>query len=249
VITCYVDESGTDSNSPIAVVGGLLLDCSGCGWLPLEWHRILDRHGIPSPIHMREFAPNQRFGSVTHDVRRKLFAELAWVINDNKIASIGATLASDIYCQIFQGVSRVSMYGASFAMLVMMNDAFGPVSGYTGPISYVLDAGNNYASHIREAYIAFNTGRSLTCGEPEFLEDHTVCALQAADVISWSIRRRLTGTGFKHGFEPLSDLFDVHHRDIEYTEEWMQGVADKIRASASVDDSGHNSEIPTKPQD
>jgi hypothetical protein len=42
---------------------------------------------------------------------------------------------------------------------------------------------------------------------------------------------------FKHGFEPLTELFDNQHRDIEYKEEWMEGVADRLRSLRGVDNS------------
>jgi hypothetical protein len=51
----YADESGTDSNSPIAVVGGLLLRPRDFFWLDVEWKRVQSKHGIKDPIHMREF--------------------------------------------------------------------------------------------------------------------------------------------------------------------------------------------------
>jgi hypothetical protein len=61
VTTCYVDESGTDANLPIAVVAGLLLDSPGCFWFDVEWSKTLRRYGITGPIHMREFTPDGRF--------------------------------------------------------------------------------------------------------------------------------------------------------------------------------------------
>jgi hypothetical protein len=113
---CYIDESGTDSNLPIAVVAGLLLDGKGYFWLSQEWQKFLDRHGITGPIHMREFTPNGRFKELSHDDRRALFADLVKAINDNKLMSIAATLTADQYRQHFKGVTRLSMYAAASAM-------------------------------------------------------------------------------------------------------------------------------------
>ena len=43
--TCYVDESGTDGNLPIAVVAGLILDYKGAFWLSVQWTQVLAKHG------------------------------------------------------------------------------------------------------------------------------------------------------------------------------------------------------------
>lgn len=62
---CYIDESGTDSNLPIAVVAGLLVNFKGAFWLSLGWDRALKKHGIDGPIHMREFNPDNRFRDIS----------------------------------------------------------------------------------------------------------------------------------------------------------------------------------------
>jgi hypothetical protein len=65
----------------------------------------------------------------------------------------------------------------------------------------------------------------------EFQSDDDVNALQAADVLSWAVRRDLSGGSFEHGFEPIRDLFEELHLNFEYKEEWMLGVAERIRAA------------------
>jgi hypothetical protein len=42
-------------------------------------------------------------------------------------------------------------------------------------------------------------------------------------MIVWSVRRRLAGE-LKSGFEPLVGLFDGHHCDIDYKDEWMRSA-------------------------
>jgi hypothetical protein len=52
-----------------------------------------------------------------------------------------------------------------------------------------------------------------------------------------------------NGFEPIQELFDEEHLDFEYKEEWMQGVAETIRAAESspVDNSASKPESLTNP--
>jgi hypothetical protein len=104
------------------------------------------------------------------------------------------------------------------------------------PLSFVLDDGNPNKKHIVEGKPVLLKAYPRVVGI-EFLSDHNVNALQAADVLSWAVRRDLSGGTFGSGFEPLKGLFDQHHLNFNYEEEWMRGVADKLRAAESVDDS------------
>jgi hypothetical protein len=159
------------------------------------------------------------------DAPQGLFADLVSVINEHKVASVAATLDAETYRRVFTGVTKLSMYGACFAQLAIINDIYARKNDYHEPIPYVLDRGNSYQSHITEAKLTLALPSLKTI---DFCSDTSQCALQAADVITWSVRRRLAGH-FPSGFEPLQQLFDGHHRDIEYNEEWMVGVADSMR--------------------
>jgi uncharacterized protein DUF3800 len=227
---CYIDESGTDNNSPIAVVAGLVLDDPGYLWLDVEWSKILKRYGIEHPIHMREFTPNGVFKALTHNTRRSLFTDLVSAINEHKLMSLGATLTADQYRQHFNDITQFSMYAACFSNLVMLSgqglEAYG---NHRWPLSYFLDDGNTYKAQILE-------GRPLLLkafpriAAIEFLSDSHVNALQAADVVSWAVRRHLSGI-IAHGLEPLDYLFDQHHLVLDYKEEWMRDVAAKVQAA------------------
>jgi Protein of unknown function (DUF3800) len=231
---CYIDESGTDSNLPIAVVAGLLLDGKGFFWLGQEWDKILERHKITGPIHMREFGPDGRFKDLSHDDRRTLFGDLVKAINEHKLMSTAGTLTSDLYRQTFRGVTKLSMYAACFCNVAMVCGIGLEKRGqHRWPLAFTLDKGNNYKAQIIESKpVIMKTFPRVSriC----FDSDDNVVALQAADVLSWAVRRDLSGT-FAHGFEPLKDLFDLQHLNVEYKEEWMKGVAEKIKRAESVD--------------
>jgi hypothetical protein len=228
--TCFVDESGTDTNLPIAVVAGLLLDDRGYFWLDVEWAKILRRFGINGPIHMREFTPNGEFKALTHGDRRALFSELVRAINEHKLVSFAATLTAEQYRQHFGGVTKLSMYAACFANLVMLSgtglEKHGP---HRWPLSFVLDDGNAYKQQVIDGMPALLKAFPRVA-KMEFLSDSEVRALQAADVLSRAVRRDLSAT-FAHGFEPLEGLFDDHHLNLEYKAEWMRGVAGTIQIS------------------
>ena len=169
--------------------------------------------------------PHGVFRGISADARRCLFADLVCIVNEHKCASVAATLASEAYHRVFKGLTKRSMYGACFAQLAMMNDVESRLNDHHQLIPYVLDDGNSYKNDIIEA------GRILrlpSLKTVEFCTDTSLCALQAADVVTWSVRRRLAGQ-FPSGLEPLQGLFDKHHLDLDYREEWMVGVADSHR--------------------
>ena len=152
--TCYVDESGTDSNLPVAVVAGLVLDFEGTYWLSVEWSKFLAQHGVSGPIHMKEFGPDGRFKHVTHENRRALFSGLVRLINSNKLISLAATLTAEQYRRHFARVTKQSMYGACFTNLMTLVGVAMKIHGpHRWPLDYVLDDGNAYkkAHHRRLA--------------------------------------------------------------------------------------------------
>jgi hypothetical protein len=231
---CYIDESGTDGDSPVAVVAGLLLDYRGSFWLGQEWRDALGRHKVTGPIHMREFTPHGRFKDLSHDCRRALFADLVRTINDNKLMSVAGTLTADDYRKQFAGVEYLSMYAACFCNVAMYCGVVLEKAGnHRWPLSFTLDEGNRYKQEIikgEPAILKAFPRVSKIC----FESDDNMVALQAADVLSWAVRRDSSGGSFAHGFEPLRDLFDPLYSTIDYKPEWMKGVAEKIRSAAPV---------------
>jgi hypothetical protein len=235
VFTCYLDESGTDQNdSQIAVVGGLLLKMSESYWLGEALRRCLSKHNIPLPLHMREFGNRGKMCDVRSEGRRAFFSDLVGVINDNKTYSVASALSCEKYKQAFDGLTEVSMYGASFVQVAMINGIQLRNGGSKDPVRYRLDAGNHYREQIVEGHavlLANEEQHPLNIGSLEFDSDDDVAALQAADVIAWAVRRKLAST-LKSGFEPLEELFDDYHVEVEYNEDWMKGVANTIRSKA-----------------
>ena len=230
-LTFYADESGTDSDSPMAVVGGLLLRPEDFFWLDVEWRRVQSKYGITCPIHMREFGPHGVFKEISAATKMCLFADLVCIMNEHKHASIAATLVTETYLRVFERITNLSMYGACFAQLAMMNDVVARLNDHHEPIPYLLDDGNSYKKDIIEAQRVL-ASKLPSLKTIEFSSDTTLCALQAADVVTWSVRRRLAGH-FPSEFEPLQALFDKHHSDLDYREEWMVSVANSIRKAES----------------
>ena len=232
MLTCYIDESGTDSNSAIAVVGGLVLDQSQFFWIDVEWRKCLAKHRIPWPLHMKEFGPHGKLKDVNSEQRRSLFTDINKIISDNKTFSIASVLTAEQYRATFAGISDFSMYGACFTTLVMLNGSQARREGYQDDIAYLLDTGNPFKHQILNAHAVMLSRRAdfpLNVGTLGFDSDDELSALQAADVVSWSVRRKLASE-LRSGFEPLTGIFDKKHLEVPYSLEWMLDVAKTIRA-------------------
>ncbi|HUI79650.1 MAG TPA: DUF3800 domain-containing protein [Bryobacteraceae bacterium] len=226
-LTCYLDESGTDSDSPVAVVGGLLLSKRQFFWLDVDWRKCLDKHHIPWPLHMREFGPKGKLKDMQSEQRRALFCDVAKIINKHKQGSAGARLEALEYKAHFAGVSKLSMYGACFTLFTIMVSVDAKRGGYDGRLAYVLDDGNSYKCDIHDARDVL-LAKDSHMGAVVFDSDAVLAPLQAADVIAWALRRN-SAEGLKSGFEPLADLFDDCHLEVPYKTEWMASVAESLR--------------------
>jgi hypothetical protein len=227
---CYLDESGTDNNSDVAVVAGVVVNMKYSYWLQRDWLACLFRHDIASPFHMRECG-KERFRKVYGNTLKRVLSELVAIVNEYKTLSVASTLTSNHYRRSFDGITELSMYGASYAEVVMINGVKSRQDGYYDKIRYCLDEGNIYRPQVEQAqdFLLSTEHKSpLNLGDLRFESDTEFCALQAADLVSWSVRRKLT-TKLKEEHAPLEELFDARHVQVNYEKEWMDNVARNLR--------------------
>ena len=102
IVTCYLDESGTQEGAPIAVVGELLLNKANFASLDAAWWPMLVKHSIEPPLHMKDFRrPGGRLANVSTDCHRELFLDAVEIINKFKIYSLAAVL-TDEFSKLFR---------------------------------------------------------------------------------------------------------------------------------------------------
>jgi hypothetical protein len=75
LVTCYFDESGTDDQSPVTVVGGVILDRRGFLAFGKEWKVLLKKHSIPH-VHMKAFQRHGELGALTSSQRESIFSDV-----------------------------------------------------------------------------------------------------------------------------------------------------------------------------
>lgn len=233
-VRLYLDESGTDDpTTPQAVIGGILIKYSNFLHFEDCWDRMLDEFGIEPPLHMREFTPHGRFANIPVADRRRLFTEVAELIDSHKIASLAATLANREYEMVAQEIrDQFSVYAMCFNLIVVMNHKLAEDNRYSGRIPFILDSGNPYAEHVRQAHAAVMSfqreGHFLNAGGLLFDDDTNLGVLQAADLIAWGVRRSKSNKPFPIGFEPIPQLFDRGHNEASWTPELLKEVEGRL---------------------
>jgi hypothetical protein len=235
VVTLYLDESATDDNAPLAVVGGLLLNKSRFEAFDRAFPEVLKRHRVPGPLHMKDFRrPDGRLADITNDTRRLLFTDVVQLINECKLYSLAATLSTASYKKHFEARFRkegMGLYGACFIICAEINHQLAKHNGYDERIPILMDSGNPYADHVRGAHAELLEERwkEMRVGSLTLDDDKLWTPLQAADVIAWaSSVREQTGT-FNNGYEPLMDLFDEAHEQHQYPEGALETLAANIQ--------------------
>lgn len=229
----YMDESGgEDPNTPQAVIGGMLIFRKAFHLFEDEWDRMLQDHGIPGGIHMREFGQHGRLGTISKGCRKELFLEAKYLIERYRAVTIAAALDGEQYKSHIPHVVRkkFSLYGMCFNLAVMMNHKLCERNRHSDRVPFILDAGNAYASHVRDAHEfmlqQYQKQAYIHVGSLFFEDDKALGTLQAADIIAWGTRRQLRGLRFPPGFSPIEELVaeSDHHARQVYKPEWLQQI-------------------------
>jgi hypothetical protein len=239
MFTCYLDESGTDDLSPTAVVAGFMMNEPRLDSFDTAWRSMLQKHHILS-IHMKEFRQHGKLHHLTVEQRRALFADVVPIINDHKNFSVAGTLTTaeyDAHLSSLFDRKMMGVYGACFLLCVVTNHKLAEHSQFQERVSYLLDNGNPYRHHILEGYKTIlefqRRERWLNVGALGFDDDEKTLALQAADVISWTVRRSAS-RHFPPGFEELEKIKEnsegsPHHVQHAFTDELLRMLADSLR--------------------
>jgi hypothetical protein len=234
VVTCYLDESGTDEQSSQAVVAGLIMHRDQFLLYDALWEDMLLRHNITPPLHMKEFGKHGRHGHLTYDKKFELFTDVANFINVHKVVSVGATLNHKQYINLIHDKMKrhIGLYGVCFMLCAHVCFAEAWTNNYTGDLAFVMEAGNQHAEHVRQAHqgmmemknktaIWINTG-TLTFAPKD------LSVLQAADVIAWGVNRRSGTKGLGKGFQPIAKIFNNMHIQLPWPDEVLKEWSDSV---------------------
>ena len=219
-------------------MAGIVLEYDRFTWLDLDWQKVLTKHNVCSAIHMTDFGKTGVLADVPGPIRFALFTDLVAVINEHKRYSIAATLSTDQHKQYFGKSAKktglVSMYSTCFLLLALSHGKQATHDKYQCDIPYLLDDGNEHKSEVilTHGFLVdtFYRTHPVHVGPLSFGDDKTSSALQAADVVTWAVRRKRAGLPFERGLEPVEAVLSEIHLEQTFKEDWMADVAADLAA-------------------
>lgn len=234
----YYDESAVDGSGPVAAIGGLMLDHGQYFDLSVEWDRALVSCKFPKRVvHMKDFGQHGDLADYNIDEKRKLLSKLAWVINDNKNISIGCTLNPEDYRAYLprflgsRGILKpeISIHGLCFLMAATAQAKWANGQNYEPDIPFMLDQGCPDRADIDKAHSFFRIDFPRLhpdvvthAGGLTWEDDTKFPPLQAADIISWAVRRESAKLPFNNGNEPLAEVIDrKRHYAVHLETDWF----------------------------
>jgi hypothetical protein len=240
----YLDESGgEDPGTPHSVIGGILIYRPAFELFEDAWSQMLRDHRIPDGIHMKEFGRRHGNLALMPDCsRRELLTEACKLIRQYRAVTMANTLSNDEYQAHVPEIARkrYSVYAMGFSLMVMMNHKLAEFNKYEDPIPIIMDSGNPKSGQVRRAHAfmqnKFQKVANLHLGGLTFDDDKVWGVLQAADIIAWGTRRRVSGVPFGFGFSPIDDLLssdELHHTEVPWKREWLAEFGNNLALAVS----------------
>jgi hypothetical protein len=246
----YYDESAIDGSGPVSVVGGLGLLHPNYTWLGIEWKECLAKNEIKQGyLHMKDFGEHGSLHDYPTAKRHKLFAGLTKIINEHKQFSIGSTLSPDGYRNNFSfmskkgpvGSRRLSIHSLCFLHAAVAQAYWAEAARYESDIPFMLDEGcpdrtdvDIAHKYLREEFPADGPPFLTRAGGLTWEDDKKFPSLQAADVISWTVRRKAANKEFDFGYEPLIEILDEFHYPADFDEGAMKKIAMRVRTKFGI---------------
>lgn len=250
-LTSYYDDSGTDDGSPITAIGGPVMSRDAFIAFDRRWSQLLDLYRVPQPLHMTDFVrPYGKHVGMHKEMKIALFSEAAGIINDHKLFSVSIGIPqADFKLTLPKDVRKhlLSPYALAFfcAVLITQGVCKNSVMARCEVISYLVDDGSSCKSQLKDAHTWIvnsekSKGQPRNTGAMAFDTDDRVSALQAADMIAWSARRREIDGQLKDEFEPLAAVLaqEGRHQHISIPlkgiEAWAKPIINWIFQTGEV---------------
>jgi hypothetical protein len=222
-LSSYLDDSGSDEHAPITAIGGPTMSEAACIEFGAAWSKMLVQYRIEPPLHMTDFVGGKCSGMFS-EMKLSLFGDVVRLINDYRLYSVSVSVPQvDFRALLSEEVRRnlIGPYAMAFFCTVLNNQEVSSRSSFYAaePIAYIVDKGFSFSDQLTAAHAAVikahrAEGRSSFIGAITFDSDDRIPALQAADVIAWSARKRVLDGRLPDGFAPLEELFASFHAAI-----------------------------------
>jgi hypothetical protein len=221
-LTSYLDDSGSDDLSPLTTIGGPVMSRVAFCEFNGQWGPLLKRHRISWPVKMTDFVrPHGRYAGMYPELKMAFLREASKLINEHKLYSIAVEVAGPEFdAQLSEGVRKnlIGPYALAFFSAVLAANSLVSQSRLFANeiISFLVDSGFSHSGqlvliHAAILEVARRKHEARFVGAMGFDTDERVSALQAADMVAWSGRRKALNA-LCDEFEPLNDLVDPEQR-------------------------------------
>jgi hypothetical protein len=199
---------------------------------------------------MREFTgKGERLAYLSDGKRSALFADLVEAINRNKLHSVSASVLEQDFKEFFPNSKFKGLFGQAPLALIwcmVQNIILAEKAGSLPKIAYLV-ANSDDSAQLLEAHsllrecVETRPHENEHIGSLSFDSPKNVYALQAADMIAWSNRRKKLGEPFTQGFQPLERLTrhvkgerESFHFHLDATRQTTQQLADIINSEPTI---------------
>lgn len=214
----YIDDSGSEPSAPDFVLAGYVLPAEAWAHFSDEWDKELLRGRPIRYLHMKEigkhFEGGQFDGWTLDEIEEKLLP-LAEVIHSHQPMVLATHAPWREYEKFKSQSSRAkyipSPYKALFHEITRIMYGWGKQRGNPRSVDFIFDeqgeVGYEAASWYADLKAAYPPdARSFFGSTPEFKDDSLVLPLQAADMLAWFQRRKLSRPVTRPGMVKIEKL-------------------------------------------
>jgi hypothetical protein len=237
-LTSYLDDSGSDDLSPITAIGGLVMSKDAFTDFSASWSKMLRSYRVEQPLHMKEFLGNGLYAGMYPEIKVALFTEVTDLIMAHRLYSMSVAVPQIDFQELLSAEVRKKLIGpyamAFFCVVMTTHDISSRSVVYAREnVAYLLDSGFPFSDQLIQAHFAIvdryrKKGESCFVGAMAFEKDDRVPALQAADAIAWSARKRAIDGNLPAQFAPLEQLFVDFHAEIKLDSSAIRMMATPI---------------------
>ena len=235
-LTAYLDDSGSDDGSKLVSIGGPLMTRIQFKEFSRRWDKMLVKHRVDSPLHMRDFIRQGKYAGRFPEMKRTLFWDVDELLTEFKLDSLSVTLEhKDFNSELSEDVRRslIGPYAFAFFVAVAAHQSLSDSKRFgQRRTAYLVDSGFGYSWQLEAAHALLvnlekQRGGFRFTGSLAFGSDDLIPALQAADVIAWAARNKQLLGALPEGFEPLEDAIrdddiDTRHLHLPISKDGIQ---------------------------
>ncbi len=208
-IEAYIDDSGSDPQSPIFFLAGFLSTVERWAAFSNEWDSALSLPPKLDYFKMSEaawlggqFSKRKGWDEAKRDDR---LVTLARIINKYGMLRVSVSIRHDLFDKYLRNVPAVERnlatdepYVMLFMHMISLTVLFADKHGIKEPIDFVFDEQSGFKDEVRRLWPAYKLSLEyslrpdlmrLIGSEPSFLDEKTRLPLQAADLYAWQARK------------------------------------------------------------